>query len=537
MKTAATRGEGNEGEDVTSNARTIKSIPLNLNKNIPGNIEIRGEVYISKSQFTNLNLEREKNNLPKYSNPRNCASGSLRQLDPMITKSRKLDTFIYSIGYCDSAISLPETQFDRLNFLSELGFKTNKNVILSNSLKSVINTYKDFENKIPELDYLCDGLVIKVNNINSQNIIGELTRSPKWAIAFKYPGNKAITQVMDIDINIGRTGTINPIANLTPIELDGVTITNATLHNPSYIEKLDLKIGDWVYIERAGDVIPKVLSVMKNRRNGTENKFIFPTICPSCNSNIVKNKSDAMYYCINNKCITKIKRAIQYFVGKNAMDIEGLGPSIIEKLVSNKIVNNFADIYYLTKEDLLHLDGFGLKSAENLINSIENSKNKSATKLLVALGLTHVGNEISDLILNKFESIKNLYNLKYDHLLEIPQIGPQIATSIIEYFNNTENRDLINKLINIGLNYKIIKSLNIESNLLGFNFVITGKLEQYTRTEIKNLILSLGGRVSDNISKNIDYLITGSDPGSKLKKATELKINIIDENEFKTLIN
>ena len=537
LKTAATRGDGNEGEDITSNARTIKSIPLNLNKNIPGNIEIRGEVYISKSQFTNLNLEREKNNLPKYSNPRNCASGSLRQLDPMITKSRKLDTFIYSIGYCDSAISLPETQFDRLNFLSELGFKTNKNVILSNSLKSVINTYKDFENKIPELDYLCDGLVIKVNNINSQNIIGELTRSPKWAIAFKYPGNKAITQVMDIDINIGRTGTINPIANLTPIELDGVTITNATLHNPSYIEKLDLKIGDWVYIERAGDVIPKVLSVMKNRRNGTENKFIFPTICPSCNSNIVKNKSDAMYYCINNKCITKIKRAIQYFVGKNAMDIEGLGPSIIEKLVSNKIVNNFADIYYLTKEDLLHLDGFGLKSAENLINSIENSKNKSATKLLVALGLTHVGNEISDLILNKFESIKNLYNLKYDHLLEIPQIGPQIATSIIEYFNNTENRDLINKLINIGLNYKIIKSLNIESNLLGFNFVITGKLEQYTRAEIKNLILSLGGRVSDNISKNIDYLITGSDPGSKLKKATELKINIIDENEFKTLIN
>ena len=455
----------------------------------------------------------------------------------MITKSRKLDTFIYSIGYYDPSILLPKTQFNRLKFLSELGFKTNNNTILSNSLEGVIDIYKNFENKIPELDYLCDGLVVKVNSIESQKIIGELTRSPKWAIAFKYPGNKVITQVKDIDINIGRTGTINPIANLAPIELDGVTITNATLHNPSYIEKLDLKIGDWVNIERAGDVIPKVLSVIKNRRNGTENKFIFPTICPSCNSNIVKNKSDAMYYCINSKCITKIKRSIEYFAGKNAMDIEGLGPSIIEKLVSNDMVNDFADIYYLKNEDLLQLDGFGPKSAENLISSIENSKSKSSTKLLVALGITHIGNEISDLILNKFESIKNLYNLNYDHLLEIPQIGPQIATSIIEYFNSAKNRDLIDKLINIGLNYKKIKSSNIESNLLEFNFVITGKLEQYTRTEIKNLILSLGGKVSDNISKNIDYLIAGSDPGSKLKKATDLKIKIIDENEFNTLIN
>jgi len=537
LKTAATRGDGNEGEDVTSNARTIRSIPLNLNKNIPGNIEIRGEVFISKSQFSILNEEREKNNLPKYSNPRNCASGSLRQLNSMITKSRNLDTFIYSVGYYDSSILLPETQYGRLKFLSELGFKINDNALLSNSLEDTINIYKSFENKIPELDYLCDGLVVKVNSIESQNIIGELTRSPKWAIAFKYPGNKAITQVENININIGRTGTINPIANLIPIELDGVTITNATLHNPSYIEKLDLKIGDWVYIERAGDVIPKVLSVIKNKRNGLEKKFIFPTICPSCNSNIIKNKSDAMYYCINNKCITKIKRAIEYFVSKNAMDIEGLGPSIIEKLVSNNIIKDFADIYYLKQEDLLQLDGFGKKSAENLILSIENSKNKSSTKLLVALGINHIGNEISDLILNKFKSIKNLYNLDYDHLLEIPQIGPQIATSIMEYFNNTDNRTLIDKLINIGLNYKKIKSSNIDSKISGLNFVITGKLEKFTRIEIKDLILSLEGKVSDNISKNIDYLITGSDPGSKLKKASDLKIKIINENEFRKLIN
>jgi len=537
LKTASTRGDGNEGEDITPNARTIKSIPLNLNKNFPGTIEIRGEVFISKSQFTSLNIEREKNNLPKYSNPRNCASGSLRQLDPMITKSRRLDTFIYSIGYYDSSILLPETQYDRLKFLSELGFKTNNNTLLSESLEDTINIYKSFEKKIPELDYLCDGLVIKVNNIESQNIIGELTRSPKWAIAFKYPGNKAITQIKDIEINIGRTGTINPIANLVPIELDGVTITNATLHNRSYIEKLDLKIGDWVYIERAGDVIPKVLSVIKNKRNGLEKKFIFPTICPSCNSNLFKGYSDAMYYCVNKKCITIIKRSIEYFVSKNAMDIEGLGPSIIEKLVSNKIINNFADIYYLKKEDLLQLDGFGIKSAENLIHSIENSKNRSSVKLLVALGINHIGNEMSDLILNKFESIKNLYNLNYDHLLKIPQIGPQIARSIIEYFNDTDNRTLIEKLITLGLNYKKIKSSNINSDLQELNFVITGKLEKFTRSEIKDLILSLGGKISDNISKNIDYLIAGTDPGSKLQKATDLKIKIIDENEFRTLIN
>ena len=291
-----------------------------------------------------------------------------------------------------------------------------------------------------------------------------------------------------------------------------------------------------MYIERAGDVIPKVLSVIKNKRNGLEKKFIFPIICPSCNSKIVRNKSDAIYYCLNNKCITKIKRSIEYFVSKNAMDIEGLGPSIIEKLVSNNIINNFADIYYLKKEDLLKLDGFGVKSAENLIHSIENSKNRSSVKLLVALGINHIGNEMSDLILNKFESIKNLNNLNYDHLLEIPQIGPQIATSIIEYFNDADNRTQIDKLINLGLNYKNRKSSNINSDLLGLNFVITGKLEKFTRSEIKDLILSLGGKVSNNITKNIDYLITGTDPGSKLEKATELKIKIIHENEFKILI-
>jgi DNA ligase (NAD+) len=533
LKTASTRGDGTIGEDVSSNARTINSIPLVLNHDIQGTIEVRGEVFISISEFQKLNHEREKNNTQKYSNPRNCAAGSLRQLDPSITKSRNLDTFIYNIGYSDNNSIIPRTQSGRLAFLSKLGFKTNEHHHVTNSPKKTIEIYNDYKVKIKELNYLCDGIVVKINNMDYQDEIGELSRTPRWAIAFKYPGNKALTQIEKIEINIGRTGTINPIATLKPIEIDGVIIRNATLHNENYINKLDLMIGDWVNIERAGDVIPKVISVDKNKRDGSEYKFKFPINCPSCLDPIKKDSSDAMYYCVNTTCSSKTIRSLEYFASKNAMDIEGLGPSIIEKLVSKSFVVNFADIYKLTQEDLLQVDGFKEKSANNLIASIHKSKSKPASKLLVSLGIKHIGVEISELLLKKYKSITNLADISYRELLEIPQIGPQIASSIVEYFTKISNINLLKELILLKLknNYEELNTL-FSDNITNKNFVITGKLNKFSRSEIKSTILKYGGYSSENVTNNTDFLIIGESPGSKIEKAKKLKVNIINEIQF-----
>ena len=490
-------------------------------------------MYISISEFQKLNHEREKSNTQKYSNPRNCAAGSLRQLDPSITKSRNLDTFIYNIGYSDNNSIIPRTQSARLEFLSKLGFKTNKYHHVTNSPKKTIEIYNDYKAKIKELNYLCDGIVVKINNIDYQDEIGALSRTPRWAIAFKYPGNKALTQIEKIEINIGRTGTINPIAILKPIEIDGVVIRNATLHNENYINKLDLMIGDWVNIERAGDVIPKVISVDKNKRDGSEYKFKFPANCPSCLDPIKKDPSDAMYYCTNTICTSKTIRSLEYFASKNAMDIEGLGPSIIEKLVSKSLITNFADIYKLTQEDLLQVDGFKEKSANNLIASIHKSKSKPASKLLVSLGIKHIGVEISELLLKKYKSITNLADIPHSELLEIPQIGPQIASSIVEYFAKITNINLLKELISLKLenSYEELNTL-FSDNITNKNFVITGKLTKFSRSEIKSTIIKYGGYSSENVTNNTDFLIIGESPGSKIEKAKKLKVNIINEIQF-----
>ena len=537
LKSASTRGDGITGEDVTKNAQTINSIPLVLNENIPGIIEIRGEVFIPISEFEKLNKEREIHNLTKYSNPRNCASGSLRQLDPNITKSRNLDTYIYNIGYFDNELSIPEKQSERLEFLDKLGFRINKNYEVTHTAEQTISLYKNYQQKLKKLDYLCDGIVIKINDIKLQNIIGGLSRSPKWAIAFKYPGNTALSKIEKIDINIGRTGSINPIALLKPVQIDGVTIKHATLHNENYINNLELLVGDWVYIERAGDVIPKVISVDKSKRNGTEYKFDFPSNCPSCNTIISKKDDDAMYYCKNNKCNSKIIRSLEYFASKSAMNIEGLGPSIINKLVSKSLIKNFADIYKLKTTELLQIEGFKEKSANNLIDSISESKKQSSSKLLISLGIKHVGVEISELLLEKYKSLSSIINISYEELLEISQIGPQIALSITEYFNNSDNVCVLKELFDLGL------SDTYQSNQIKFNekisnkiFVITGKLSEFTRSEIHARIAEFGGVNSETISSKTDYLVAGEKAGSKLEKAKKLNIQIINESEFINLI-
>ena len=537
LKSASTRGDGITGEDVTKNAQTINSIPLVLNENIPGIIEIRGEVFIPISEFEKLNEEREIQNLTKYSNPRNCASGSLRQLDSSVTKSRNLDTFIYNIGYFDSQLSIPDKQSERLKFLDKLGFRINKNYEVSSTPEQTISIYKNYQQKLKNLDYLCDGIVIKINNVKLQNIIGGLSRSPKWAIAFKYPGNTALSKIEKIDINVGRTGSINPIALLKPVEIDGVTIKHATLHNENYINNLELLVGDWVYIERAGDVIPKVISVDKAKRNGTEYKFEFPINCPSCNSFVSKEDNDATYYCKNSRCNSKIVRSLEYFASKSAMNIEGLGPSIIDKFVSESLIKNFADIYKLKTSEILQIDGFKEKSANNLIESISESKNQSASRLLISLGIKHVGVEISELLLSKYKSLSSIINISYEELLTISQIGPQIALSITEYFNNPDNVFVLKELFNLGL------SDTYQSNQIKFNkeisnktFVITGKLSEFTRLEIRDMISEFGGINSEIINSKTDYLLLGEKAGSKLEKANKLNIQIISESQFINLI-
>ena len=537
LKSASTRGDGITGEDVTKNAQTINSIPLVLNKNIPGIIEIRGEVFIPISEFEKLNKEREIQNLTKYSNPRNCASGSLRQLDPNITKSRNLDTYIYNIGYFDNELIIPEKQSERLEFLDKLGFRINKNYEVTHTAEQTISLYKNYQQKLKNLDYLCDGIVIKINDIKLQNIVGGLSRSPKWAIAFKYPGNTALSKIEKIDINIGRTGSINPIALLKPVQIDGVTIKQATLHNENYINNLELLVGDWVYIERAGDVIPKVISVDKSKRNGTEYKFDFPSNCPSCSTIISKEDDNAMYYCKNNKCNSKIIRSLEYFASKSAMNIEGLGPSIISKLVSKSLIKNFADIYKLKTTELLQIEGFKEKSANNLIESISESKKQSSSRLLISLGIKHVGVEISELLLGKYKSLSSIINISYAELLEISQVGPQIALSITEYFNNSDNVFVLKELFDLGL------SDTYQSNQIKFNekisnkiFVITGKLSEFTRSEIHAMISEFGGVNSETVNSKTDYLVVGEKAGSKLEKAKKLNIQIINESDFINLI-
>ena len=508
-----------------------------MNKNIPGIIEIRGEVFIPISEFEKLNKEREIQNLTKYSNPRNCASGSLRQLDPNITKSRNLDTYIYNIGYFDNELSIPERQSERLEFLDKLGFRINKNYEVTHTPEQTISLYKNYQQKLKNLDYLCDGIVIKINEIKLQNIVGGLSRSPKWAIAFKYPGNTALSKIEKIDINIGRTGSINPIALLKPVQIDGVTIKQATLHNENYINNLELLVGDWVYIERAGDVIPKVISVDKSKRNGTEYKFDFPSNCPSCSTIISKEDDAAMYYCKNNKCNSKIIRSLEYFASKSAMNIEGLGPSIINKLVSKSLIKNFADIYKLKTTELLQIEGFKEKSANNLIQSINESKKQSSSRLLISLGINHVGVEISELLLGKYKSLSSIINISYEELLEISQVGPQIALSITEYFNNSDNVFVLKELFDLGL------SDTYQSNQIKFNekisnkiFVITGKLSEFTRSEIHAMISEFGGVNSETVNSKTDYLVVGEKAGSKLEKAKKLNIQIIKESDFINLI-
>jgi len=533
----ATRGNGMAGEDITLNLKTINSIPLQLQGEFPQTLEVRGEVYFPKSEFDKFNARRDREGLQTYANPRNTAAGSLRQLDSNVTAGRPLDIFIYSLAQTNGDHSL-NTQLETLNYLKSLGFKINPNNVLAKDTQEVIEYHARWIHSLGSLDYDCDGIVVKVNRLDYQQHLGTIGREPRWATAYKFPAAQAQTRLLDIRLNVGRTGSINPYAILDPVEVGGVIIKQATLHNADYIESKDLRIGDWVVVERAGEVIPQIVRSDKDKRTGTETSFSMPRMCPSCGAILANRKDEAATYCTNSTCPAQLERLIEHFVSKSAMDIEGMGGKVGISLIQSGLIKDVADIYFLQREKLEQLDRMGKKSVDNLLIAIKESKKQPPERLLTSLGIPHVGSEISFLLLNQFASIDNLVACNQETLLNTPSIGPKISESITEYFSNPDNLNVLEKLRSAGINMvsgTVTQSEGIPL-LSDLRFVVTGRLENYSRTEIQDLIKKYGGKISGSVSKSTDYLLAGQDGGSKLTEAINFGVQIISESDFETMV-
>lgn len=532
---AATRGDGVAGEDITHNAKTIKSIPLRLNKDI--DIEVRGEIFMSKKVLEELNKLRSEQNLPLFQNCRNAAAGSIRQLDSNIARQRKLDTFIYHLpNPLDYGI---KTHMEALEFMKELGFKTNPN----NCLVSDVNGILDFINEKgsirSELPYDIDGVVIKVNDINIQTELGYTLKYPKWATAYKFPATLVLTKLKDIIFTVGRTGQITPNAVLEPVLVQGSTIRRATLHNEQYVIDKGLKIGDIVSIRKAGDVIPEVVNPIIDRRDGTEKDFVMIKKCPICGSDLEISKSGIDYFCHNDACPKRNIESLIHYVSRKAMNIDGLGERIIEDFYNMGFIKKIEDIYDLKdkKTLLIELEGFGDKSVNNLITSVENSKSNSLERLIFALGINGIGEKNAKILAKKYKNIDNLMKVSYEELNNIRDIGPVLAKSIFEFFNNEENIVLINNLKNIGVNMNYIGEDVVENvNFINKKFVVTGTLKKYSRDEIKEIIENNGGTTSESVSKKTDIVIVGENAGSKYDKAVSLGIEIWDEDKLDSML-
>ena len=644
----ATRGNGIVGEDVTANLRTINSIPLRLTGDAhPGLLEVRGEVYFPKSKFEEFNAAREAEGLPTYVNPRNTASGSLRQLDPRMTAERPLDIFAYSVGYSEGGV-VPDNQRDTLEFLDALGFKVNRYNRAFSAVEDVLDWYRKWLEKVHELDYGCDGLVVKVNRFDYQRHLGEVGREPRWAIAYKFPAEQATTTLLDIRFNVGRTGSINPYAVLDPVYVGGATVSRATLHNEDYITSKDLRVGDRVVVERAGEVIPQVVRSLPANRNGSETALKMPEKCPCCGESVVRREDEAMSYCVNASCPEQLVRLVEHFVSRGAMDIEGLGEKWGAILIAQGLIGDVADLYYLKKEhlaqmnlldaistakssdfatlldrigipsvgkksagiiagvydsfeslsaaseeDLIAIDGInqraadsivsyfhdkhylaeleekgsafveqGLiehpndlyyvnrmylqrpeklrqKSASNLLDAIEESKSRPLTRVLVALGIAHVGSEVAGVLARHFGSIDRIRQAGREEIEELNSIGPKIANAVVEYFDNDLNCAVVDKLIRAGVNVTedtSVENGNGVSSLRGLRFVVTGRLPNYSRSAIQDKIKELGGSVTGSVSKRTDYLVAGEDAGSKLAEARKLEVEVLSEEGFDLLL-
>lgn len=532
LKYAATRGNGIIGENITDNVKTIKSIPLKLQEEI--DIEVRGEIYVSKKTLEKLNEERIKEGLEPFKNARNLASGSIRQLDSSVTASRNLDAFIYHLpNPLDYGIN---THFEALEFMKKLGFVTNPNNRLVTGIDGILNYINEKTKERPDLPYDIDGVVIKLNNILDQMKLGSTIKYPKWATAYKFPPEEVVTKLKDIIFTVGRTGQITPNAILEPVNVMGSTISKTTLHNEDYCKDLDIRIGDYVTIIKAGDVIPRVDSVKKERRTGDEIPFQMITNCPICKEKLVKK--DSNYYCVNPLCDARHIESLIHFASRQAMDIVGMGEKIIEDMYNLGFIKTIPDFYHLEKyqDELMLLEGYGVKSIQNLIKEIEESKKKSLEKLLFALGIRHVGLKTATILARKFVTIDNLMNASLTTLNDIPDIGEEISTSVYNYFQEPKNKDLIQELKELGINMNYLGEVIDNPNIKDKSFVITGTLN-IKRDELKDKIITNGGKVIDSVSKKTDYLILGENPGSKYEKAIKLNIPILNEEEILNLLN
>jgi DNA ligase (NAD+) len=531
LKFGATRGDGKVGEDVTQNLKTIESIPLKLNQEI--DVIVEGEVFMSKDVFEKLNKEKAKKGEVPFANPRNAAAGAIRQLDPQVVKERKLSCFIYDLSSIKD-FGVPETQAAELEFLKSLGFKVSDKWRHISRIEEVFDFWKHWQKAKEKENYWIDGIVLKLNKRNYQESVGYTGKAPRWAIAYKFPAEQTTTVVEDIKIQIGRTGALTPVAHLVPVVVAGSKVSRATLHNQDEIARLDVRIGDTVVIQKAGDIIPEVVSVVVGLRDGSEKKFVMPKKCPFCNSEVIKKEGEVAHYCPNKNCFAVELRKLSHFVSKKAFNIEGLGPNKIKQLAEEGLVSDFADIFELKKGDLEALDRFGEKSADNLLESIEKSKKFSLARFIYALGIRHVGEEMSIALGRRFSDIEDIKKISQEELERIEDVGPIVAKSIFEYLHNAENLALIEKILKAGV--EIQKEEKGLQKLSGLSFVLTGTLENYSRDGAKEIIRSLGGQIHSSVSKNTNYLVAGEKAGSKLKDAQKLGVNIIDEGEFLRLI-
>jgi DNA ligase (NAD+) len=528
---ALTRGDGFRGDDVSANVKTIRSLPLIISDR--REVEVRGELYLPSESFRQINREQENQGKPPFANPRNAASGSIRLLDSKEVGRRRLDAFIYYI-YIDGR-EWP-TQWEGLHKLKQEGFKTNPHSRHCRTLQEVIDYWEEWREKRDGLDYDVDGIVVKVNSAEQRAVLGTTAKSPRWAISFKFPARQATTKILDIRVQVGRTGALTPVADLEPVRLSGTTITRSTLHNEDEVKRKDIRVGDWVLIERSGDVIPKVVAVMKERRTGKEKKFAFPDHCPVCGSATFRPEGEVISRCTNPSCPAKLRESLLHFASRRAMNIEGLGDSLVDQLLEKRFVRAIPDIYSLRYDDLASLERMGPKSSQNLLAEIEKSKSRDLAALVFALGIRHVGERLAQTLAGYFRTLDALAEASAEKLTKVEDIGPKVAESIVFFFRQPENIALIRKLKEAGLSFESRADSRGARPLAGKTFVLTGTLAGMEREEAKEVIEGLGGKVTSSVSSKTDYLVIGESPGSKLDKARKLNIATLNEQEFLKLV-
>jgi DNA ligase (NAD+) len=539
LVTGATRGDGYRGENITQNLKTVRSIPLSVSKEAPPRFEVRGEVYLPKAGFKKLNEERARQEQPLFANPRNAAAGSVRQLDSGITARRPLDIWVYGLGWAEGR-AVPDTHWEIMQWLKSLGFKINPRIALVHTLDEVEEYHQSWAESREKSPYEADGIVAKVNSIALQQELGTVAHEPRWAIAYKFPAIQGTTKLLDIGINVGRTGSLNPYAILEPVRVGGVTISSAALHNEEDIHRKDIRIGDWVVVQRAGEVIPEIVEPVISRRTGKEKVFHMPARCHVCGSEVIRPEGEAMHRCTNAACPSQALERIKHFVSRGAMDIDGVGEKLCQALFEAGLIKDSADLYYLTKEQLLGLERMADKSASNVLGSIEKSKKRPLDRIIFALGITHVGDQYAELLAEHFASIDALARAGEEELSTISSIGPKIAEGIVTFFRQEGNKQIIEKLRKAGVRLEREQGKEARAEelpLAGLEFVLTGKLESFSRSEAEAKIKALGGKAGSDVTKKTSYVVVGVDPGSKLAKAQKLGTETLTEAEFLKLLD